>query len=112
MELTDDEHAVVQVLRDLGDERLATTGAVAKRLDRSSDEVQSILDALVAKGAVAEHNAGTWNFKGSDSDDIPGGRLLIAVGLPSVTVQAAVRRATPSTLVPNRHRCWTGHQCL
>ena len=79
MELTDDEHAVVRVLRELGDERLAATGSVAKRLGRTSDEAQCILDALVAKGEVIEHNAGTWNFKGSDDDDIQ----AIGYSLPS-----------------------------
>ena len=79
MELTDDEQAVVQVLRDLGDERLAAAGSVAKRLGRTSDEAQSLLDALVAKGEVIEHNAGTWNFKGGDDDDIQ----AVGYSLPS-----------------------------
>ena len=79
MELSDDERAVVQVLREMADERLAATGAVAKRLGRPSDETQSLLDALVSKGAVIEHNAGTWNFRGSDDDDIQ----AIGYSLPS-----------------------------
>ena len=95
MELTEDEHAVVQVLRDMGDERLATTGAVARRLGRPSDETQSLLDALVAKGAVIEHNAGTWNFKGSDADDIQSFGYSLPSDSPPVNVQGGAGARPP-----------------